>query len=60
MIANLVIELHDGQKILTTEDNYIADDLAALINDSTLVVVAIGNAVINRNMIRAVYEDTPV
>lgn len=58
-MTHLKIDLHDGTHLETDVENFDADALADLINDNTLIVVAIGHTVVNRNMVRAVYEVTP-
>lgn len=55
---NVIIELHDGKVLETTFESYNADEVAALLNNRETFVIAIGTAVINKNVIKMIYSAT--
>jgi hypothetical protein len=48
------VTLHDGTVITATVENYSAEEITGKINDPKLLAIQIGNAVINKNMIKLI------
>lgn len=52
------IELHDGTALQTTVETFDAESVAAQLNVKESNCIAIGNIVVNRSVVRAVFEGT--
>lgn len=54
MKKNIQISLHDGMTLTAEIDNYNAADLASKLNDQNLLMVAVGDAIINKNTVKLI------
>lgn len=57
-MIKITISLHDGT-VITTEANYSATDVAANMNDPKVLALHLGQAVLNKNIIKYIVPVPP-
>jgi exopolysaccharide biosynthesis protein len=50
--TTIQVYLHDGNVILATVDSYNAEELAATMNDQKVLMISVGNIVVNKNVVK--------
>jgi NADPH-dependent 7-cyano-7-deazaguanine reductase QueF-like protein len=53
-MTNIQISLHDGTTITVGMDNYNAAELSTKLNDQKLLVVTVGDVIVNKNTIKMI------
>lgn len=59
-MQTITIELNDGKIIETTVDTYVSLEMAVLLNNRESTVVAIGDLVLNRNVVKVIRPKSTV
>ncbi|MEH6942945.1 hypothetical protein [Bacillus sp. JJ722] len=56
---NVQISLHDGITITANIENYNAAELATQLNDPRILVINLGDFIINKNTVKMIAPTTP-